>query len=107
MSYVSEGDYLSNSIMESFHNAYIISRCRPSFKLPHTSFEMEYESVALYHALAVPHVDVLLASRDGVGEEREYFVDLTNRGDGGGIVQEQMGQLVERNPDSIPPYRDR
>ena len=40
-----------------------------------TSFEMEYESVALYHALAAPHVDVLLASRDGVGEEREYFVE--------------------------------
>ena len=79
MSYVSEGDYLSNSIIESFHNTYIISRCRPSFKLPHTSFEMEYESVALYHALAAPHVDVFLASGDGVGEEREQVVDLRAR----------------------------
>ena len=63
---------------------------------------MEYESVALYHALAAPHVDVFLASRDGVGEEREQVVDLRDRRDFGG-VREQVRQLVERNPDSIPP----
>ena len=48
----------------------------------HASFEMQYESVALYHALAATHVDVILAGRDGIREEREDVVELGHVGDG-------------------------